>query len=38
MFKKTLGAAALIVAMMVAGGTAKAAQESNTPKGTSCVA
>ncbi|MGA9304615.1 MAG: hypothetical protein WBW31_04335 [Candidatus Sulfotelmatobacter sp.] len=35
MFKKTLGAAALIVAMMAAGGTAKAAQESNTPKGTS---
>jgi|SRR5271155_734922 len=35
MFKKTLGAAALIVAMMAAGGTAKAAQESNTPTGTS---
>src|SRR5271156_2501200 len=35
MFKKTLGAAALMVAMMVAGGTANAAQESNTPKGAS---
>jgi hypothetical protein len=35
MFKKTLGAAALIVAMMAAGGTAKAAQEPNTPKGSS---
>jgi hypothetical protein len=37
MFKKTLGAAALIVAMMAAGGTAKAAQDSNTPKGTSAA-
>jgi hypothetical protein len=35
MFTKTLRAAALIVAMMAAGGTARAAQESNTPKGTS---
>ena len=34
MFKKTLGAAALVMAMMAAGGTAKAAQESNPPKGT----